>query len=185
MREKGFTLIELVVVIVILGTLAVVAAPRFLNMSQDAHESAANGIFSAFRSGLSLFEASCVMNGGDSVITGGQASDHLLVQIEGVTAAAIGTCYPASSGTPDGRTSDFADCLQIWEGVLSNSPSYNTSSITISDANLIEAAESFDVVVAYGSGWGQCDFYYVASRQGLNSPVLNYDSENGTLERQN
>ena len=35
-RQGGFTLIELVVVIVILGILAVTAAPRFLNLQDDA-----------------------------------------------------------------------------------------------------------------------------------------------------
>ncbi len=35
-KNKGFTLIELVVVIVILGILAVTAAPKFLGISRDA-----------------------------------------------------------------------------------------------------------------------------------------------------
>ncbi|MDW3189737.1 type II secretion system protein, partial [Vibrio sp. Vb0932] len=37
-KQTGFTLIELVVVIVILGILAVTAAPRFLNLQNDARE---------------------------------------------------------------------------------------------------------------------------------------------------
>ena len=37
-KQGGFTLIELVVVIVILGILAVTAAPRFLNLQDDAKE---------------------------------------------------------------------------------------------------------------------------------------------------
>lgn len=36
MREKGFTLIELVVVIVLIGILAVIAAPKFIDLTSDA-----------------------------------------------------------------------------------------------------------------------------------------------------
>ncbi|EGQ7918034.1 TPA: prepilin-type N-terminal cleavage/methylation domain-containing protein [Vibrio parahaemolyticus] len=43
-RQGGFTLIELVVVIVILGILAVTAAPRFLNLQDDARNSALEGL---------------------------------------------------------------------------------------------------------------------------------------------
>ncbi|MBY6197074.1 type II secretion system protein [Vibrio hangzhouensis] len=43
-RQSGFTLIEMVVVIVILGILAVTAAPRFLNLQGDARESSLNGL---------------------------------------------------------------------------------------------------------------------------------------------
>lgn len=43
-RQGGFTLIEMVVVIVILGILAVTAAPRFLNLQDDARNSALQGL---------------------------------------------------------------------------------------------------------------------------------------------
>ncbi|WP_051118600.1 type II secretion system protein [Vibrio campbellii] len=48
-RQGGFTLIELVVVIVILGILAVTAAPRFLNLQSDARESALQGLKGAMQ----------------------------------------------------------------------------------------------------------------------------------------
>ncbi|MCQ1057131.1 type II secretion system GspH family protein [Photobacterium sp. ZSDE20] len=43
-RQGGFTLIEMVVVIVILGILAVTAAPRFLNLQDDARNSSLQGL---------------------------------------------------------------------------------------------------------------------------------------------
>ena len=43
-RQGGFTLIELVVVIVILGILAVTAAPKFLNLQSDARASSLQGL---------------------------------------------------------------------------------------------------------------------------------------------
>lgn len=43
-NQRGFTLIELVVVIVILGILAVTAAPKFLNLQGDARKSALQGL---------------------------------------------------------------------------------------------------------------------------------------------
>ena len=53
-KQAGFTLIELVVVIVILGILAVVALPKFINLQDDAHASTVKGTGAAFKSGVKL-----------------------------------------------------------------------------------------------------------------------------------
>ncbi|WP_172379408.1 type II secretion system protein [Vibrio sp. Vb339] len=48
MKKKGFTLIELVSVIAILGIVAVTAAPRFLNLKSDATIASLDGFIGAF-----------------------------------------------------------------------------------------------------------------------------------------
>ena len=46
-NEKGFTLIEIIAVLIILGILAAVAVPKFMNMQEDAQKKAALGAVAA------------------------------------------------------------------------------------------------------------------------------------------
>lgn len=63
MKKNGFTLIELVVVIVILGILAVVAAPKFMNLQVDARNAALKGLKGAMASGLGIGYAKMTIAG--------------------------------------------------------------------------------------------------------------------------
>lgn len=53
-HQQGFTLIELIMVIVLLGILAAVAAPKFADLGTEAEEAAAAGIFAAAQSAAAI-----------------------------------------------------------------------------------------------------------------------------------
>ncbi|WP_076410691.1 type II secretion system protein [Shewanella sp. UCD-KL12] len=61
--NAGFTLIELVVVIIVLGILSVVAAPKFINLKSDAHHSVLQGMKGAVSSGNSLVYSKALIQG--------------------------------------------------------------------------------------------------------------------------
>jgi len=64
-NQKGFTLIELVVVMVILALLAAVAVPKFIDLQKQAEAASVKNVLGSVRSALSLRVARALVNGED------------------------------------------------------------------------------------------------------------------------
>ncbi|ASG66597.1 hypothetical protein CEW91_10800 [Idiomarina piscisalsi] len=62
-NQKGFTLIELIIVIVVLGILAVTAAPQFINFSSDARTSALKGMEGSIKGAMQLTYSKAAVEG--------------------------------------------------------------------------------------------------------------------------
>ena len=62
--RNGFTLIELIIVMVILGIMAAVAVPRYLDSIENAEASAEDAVISAIRAGLKQYANNALVDGG-------------------------------------------------------------------------------------------------------------------------
>lgn len=60
-RPQGFTMIELIVVIVILGVLAATALPKFIDMNSDAKSAALKGVVGAAASAMTINYSGCAV----------------------------------------------------------------------------------------------------------------------------
>jgi MSHA pilin protein MshA len=88
-QQSGFTLIELVVVIVILGLLAATALPRFVNISGQARLASLQGVAGAVRSGAALARAQWLVLGSTGAGT---------LSIDGANVAVNASGYPVAAG---------------------------------------------------------------------------------------
>ena len=75
MNQKGFTLIELVVVIVVLGILAAVAVPKFIDLSDEAEDAALQGVVGAMGSAMAVNYAGRLASGGNKGIAVGNCNE--------------------------------------------------------------------------------------------------------------
>ncbi|MCL1046361.1 prepilin-type N-terminal cleavage/methylation domain-containing protein [Shewanella electrodiphila] len=86
-KQQGFTLIELVVVIIILGILAVTAAPKFINLQGDARVSALQGLKGAIQGANTLVYSKAALAGQEKeddatviLVAAADAADNVTVE---------------------------------------------------------------------------------------------------------
>jgi len=137
-KQAGFTLIELVIVVVILGFLAVTAIPKFIDLTEQAKQANIEGMAGGFATGISLARAQWESEGRPA------ANGVNRIDYDGIILFL--TTQPSSNptnirpGYPTGLNADNANgtfmtatnCIEVWQSIFAQPP---TLSASINDLN--------------------------------------------------
>ena len=178
-KQAGFTIIELVVVILLLGILTATALPRFMDVTDEAHDAVVNGVLAGLQTGNGLFRAQWMATGQPTGVA----------DFDSLNANATG--YPIGKS---GLTLDTnADCVEIFQTLLqpSGRPDIAALNSTSGAALAVDNTETSGSIVsandfvARRASSSLCQFVYVgqfkkATAGGL--PVIEFDPAAGTVK---
>lgn len=125
--QRGFSLIELVIVVVVLGLLAATALPRFLDVTDDAEEATVEGVAGGYATGVGLIRAQWEIEG--------RPSENVSANVTSVTLGGVQIAVDKNTGYPTGLAQTNSedvdindeDCLQVFQRIIQSAPSITTT----------------------------------------------------------
>ena len=165
-EKNGFTLIELIVVVALVGILAAVALPRMVENYDGAHEGSVTATGGALASAVIILRSQWVIKGAKGALDSVEGFGE-----NNVATTELGWPSDANMGAGSDHnaivTADAPRCLRLWRALLVvNAPKVSQ-----------EKSSQADYWVALPEG-SVCKYYYMKSDQ---NSRIEYDLKNGSV----
>jgi MSHA pilin protein MshB len=183
-KQKGFTIIELVVVILLLGILTATALPRFMDVTSDAHASVVSAVAGGLGTSVALFRAQWFAEGQPNTV---DAADFDLNAFKR-------DGYPMGGelGTVPASMVNTGNCADLFKGLLqpAGRPSITSAKAAGGAIDSVYAATGSKAdFVAYlqndtSANARKCFYVYTgqySSNTGNALPMITYDATDGSV----
>lgn len=177
MKQQGFTLIELIIVVIILGLLAATALPRFIDVTDEAREASVEGVAGGFAAAVGLVRAQWEVegrpNGNNGSVNGTAVTyDQTPVGVDGTVG------YPTGSAVGNTLLTsvDVNQCKNVFDLILQSAPTNTTATNdgVIADFRYAVRIDSAGVNTV-------CNYYLVQSMGLPNNTAPANGTPDGTL----
>lgn len=182
--QGGFTIIELVVVILLLGILTATALPRFMDVTDEAHDAVYDAVIGGLNTGNALFHAQFIAEGEDLTATIAEFGS----QFPSDEGYAVGT----SIGADDNEIDDNAECLDVFQLLLqaggqsqaNEDSAVGTTATSITGPNVTVAAGLGADWLAQFVDTDLCQYAYIGQFASVTDdviPTILYDISTGAF----